>query len=68
MSAHDDKYGCFVSGQGGSAAMFASCLTCTQNSKTFRSNPIKWAGVNQPNNLLLEKQADQDGVLPSDDP
>ena len=66
--AHDHKYGWHINGQGGSAAMFANCLTCTQNSKTFRTNPIKWAGMHQPNNPLLQKQADDDGVLPSDAP
>jgi hypothetical protein len=43
--AHDHKYGWRINGQGGSAAMFANCLTCIQNSKTFRSNPIKLAGL-----------------------
>jgi hypothetical protein len=66
--AHDHKYGWRVNGQGGSAAMFANCLTCTQNSKTFRANPLEWAGLHQPNNPLLQKQPDGDGNLPSDAP
>jgi hypothetical protein len=66
--AHDHKYGWRVNGQGGSAAMFANCLTCTQNSKTFRTNPIEWAGLHQPDNPLLQKQPDADGNIPTDAP